>query len=113
MSVNKGNQSSPDPATQPSPTPWWVYLVRAENGALYCGISNNPQRRLQQHKAGKGARFFHTSPAVALVYQEPCINKHIALKRELAIKKLAKHEKEKLVIAGFSTTPASGAPDYA
>ena len=27
---------------------WFVYLVRAQNGALYCGISDNPQRRFAQ-----------------------------------------------------------------
>ena len=30
---------------------WFVYLVRAANGALYCGISDDPQRRFAQHQA--------------------------------------------------------------
>lgn len=33
---------------------WWVYLVRAANGALYCGMSNDPQRRFAQHCRGQG-----------------------------------------------------------
>ena len=53
---------------------WFVYLIRAANGALYCGISDDPQRRFAQHQAGKGARFFHTSPALALAYVEACAN---------------------------------------
>ncbi|EGH18762.1 GIY-YIG nuclease superfamily protein, partial [Pseudomonas savastanoi pv. glycinea str. race 4] len=43
--------------------PWFVYLVRAANGALYCGISDDPQRRFAMHQSGKGARFFSSSPA--------------------------------------------------
>ena len=81
----------------PPAKPWSVYLVRAENGALYCGISDDPQRRFAQHRSGKGARFFHSSPAQALVYIESCADKSAALRRERAIKALAKTAKERLV----------------
>lgn len=77
--------------------PWFVYLVRAENGALYCGVSDDPQRRFAVHQSGKGARFFHSSPAQALVYVEACAGKGAALSRERAIKRLAKPAKERLV----------------
>ena len=77
--------------------PWFVYLVRAANGALYCGVSDDPQRRLAVHQSGKGARFFHTSPALALVYVEACAGKGAALSRERAIKRLGKPAKERLV----------------
>lgn len=79
---------------------WFVYLVRAANGALYCGISDDPLRRFEQHRSGKGARFFHSSPAQALVYTEPCADKSAALRRERAIKALPKAAKERLVAAG-------------
>mgnify|MGYP006160058685 CR=1 FL=1 len=78
---------------------WFVYLVRAANGALYCGISDDPQRRFAQHQSGKGARFFFSSPATALVYTEACPGKGDALRRERAIKALAKAAKEALVAA--------------
>ncbi|MGX5220423.1 MULTISPECIES: GIY-YIG nuclease family protein [Pseudomonas] len=76
---------------------WSVYLVRAQNGALYCGISDDPQRRFAKHQSGKGARFFFSSPAQALVYTEACADKGEALRRERAIKKLNKAAKESLV----------------
>ncbi len=79
--------------------PWFVYLVRAANGALYCGISDDPQRRFATHCSGKGARFFHSSPAQALVYVEACPGKGAALRRERAIKRLKKPAKEQLVAA--------------
>lgn len=81
----------------PPAKPWFVYLVRAESGALYCGISDDPQRRFEQHRSGRGARFFHASPAQALVYVESCVGKGAALRRERAIKRLAKPAKELLV----------------
>ncbi|WP_371369469.1 GIY-YIG nuclease family protein [Pseudomonas sp. QL9] len=86
--------------TQAEPKPWFVYLVRAENGALYCGISDDPQRRFEAHRSGRGARFFHSSPAQALVYVEACVGKGDALRRERAIKALGKPAKERLVLAG-------------
>ncbi|MED5610497.1 MULTISPECIES: GIY-YIG nuclease family protein [Pseudomonas] len=82
------------------PKPWFVYLVRAANGALYCGISDDPQRRFEAHCSGRGARFFHSSPAQALVYVEACAGKGEALRRERAIKALGKPAKERLVLAG-------------
>ncbi|HEX8596868.1 MAG TPA: GIY-YIG nuclease family protein [Pseudomonas sp.] len=82
----------------PEPTaaskPWFVYLVRAANGALYCGISDDPQRRFAMHQSGKGARFFSSSPAVALVYVEAWPDKGEALRQERLIKKLSKSAKE-------------------
>jgi putative endonuclease len=77
--------------------PWFVYLVRAANGSLYCGISDNPVRRFASHQNGKGARFFSSSPAVALVYIESWPSKGEALRHERLIKRLKKSAKEHLV----------------
>jgi putative endonuclease len=93
-------------ATLPASKPWFVYLVRAANGSLYCGISDDPVRRFATHKSGKGARFFLSSPAVALVYTEICRDKSEALRQERLIKKLKKSAKECLVASaavGLST----------
>ena len=85
--------------------PWFVYLIRAENGALYCGITTDPERRFAQHASGRGARFFRSSAPQALVYVEPCAGKSAALVRERAIKQLGKTAKEQLV-AGLMPAPA-------
>ena len=95
----KSAAAPPDACKAVSKT-WSVYLVRAANGALYCGISDDPQRRFQAHVRGKGARFFYTSPAVALVYVQACADKGAALRRERAIKRLKKSAKESLVVIG-------------
>ncbi|MDE1165167.1 MAG: GIY-YIG nuclease family protein [Pseudomonas sp.] len=77
--------------------PWFVYLVRAANGALYCGISDDPHKRFAKHQSGKGARFFSSSPAIALVYVECWADKGEALRQERLIKRLRKSAKERLV----------------
>ena len=79
--------------------PWYVYLVRAANGSLYCGISDDPQRRFLKHQKGQGARYFKTSPAQALVYVEQWPDKSEALRQERLVKKLRKSAKEALVAA--------------
>jgi putative endonuclease len=96
--VNSQSESSVV-ATEPVPVskPWFVYLVRAANGSLYCGISDDPVRRFAKHQSGKGARFFLSSPAMALVYTEACRDKSEALRQERLIKKLRKSAKECLV----------------
>jgi putative endonuclease len=88
--VNTPSESSVIAAepTLPVSKPWFVYLVRAANGSLYCGISDDPVRRFATHQSGKGARFFLSSPAVALVYTEVCRDKSEALRQERLIKKL-------------------------
>jgi putative endonuclease len=96
--VCAATDAAPEPVAVPKP--WFVYLVRAANGSLYCGISDDPQRRFVAHQSGKGARFFASSPAVALVYVEQWHSKGEALRQERLIKKLRKSAKENLV-AGF------------
>lgn len=96
--------SNPSTSSYPASKSWSVYLVRAANGSLYCGISDDPQRRFAAHQRGKGARFFYSSPAVALVYVEACVDKGEALRQERLIKKLRKSAKEALVA---SFTPIS------
>ena len=77
---------------------WFVYLVRAQNGALYCGTAKDPIKRFAQHQKGLGARFFRVSPAEALVYTERCMGRSQALRREHAIRQLSKAVKERMLI---------------
>jgi putative endonuclease len=75
---------------------WWVYMVETETGKLYTGISTDVERRFQEHcdrNSNKGAKFFRSDRAKALVFQEPCDNRSEASKREAAIKKLSRREK--------------------
>ncbi|MBM4429800.1 MAG: GIY-YIG nuclease family protein [Chloroflexi bacterium] len=50
---------------------WYVYLLRCADGTLYTGITLDPQRRLRQHNAGRGARYTRTRLPVQLVGSIP------------------------------------------
>lgn len=79
---------------------WYIYIIEADNGNLYTGITTDIHRRLAEHKSGaKGAKFFKSSPAKEIVYLELSENRSSALKREAAIKKLKREEKIDLLSA--------------
>ena len=90
---------SPTPRRSP-PSCWLVYLLRCSDGSLYTGITNDLPKRLKAHATGKASRYTRSRLPVALAYREPQKSKSAALKRELAIKRLRRAEKEKLVAKG-------------
>ena len=78
---------------------WWVYILRCGDGTLYTGCTNDLPRRLRAHQSGKGARYTRAKGAAALAYVERCADKPAALRREAALKKLPKAQKERLCAA--------------
>lgn len=76
---------------------WYVYLIRTVEDKLYCGITNDLERRFKQHQAGKGAKALRGRGPLKLVWSQTQQSKSEALKTEIAIKKLSKKQKEYLV----------------
>ena len=76
---------------------WYVYILRCGDGSLYCGITPNVEKRLAQHRCGKGAKYTRGRGPLELVYSEVCPTHSDALKREAAIKGLTRPEKLKLI----------------
>ena len=77
---------------------WYVYIVRTEKGKFYTGISTDVERRFIEHLTGLGgAKALKGDPAAALVYVEDAHDRSDASKRESAIKKLSRLQKETLV----------------
>lgn len=74
-----------------------VYILRCADGSLCTGITNDLERRLGQHNAGKASRYTRSRLPVVLKYQEKQPSKSAALKRELAIKALSRQAKESLI----------------
>lgn len=77
---------------------WFVYLVRTGAGALYAGISTDPERRLRQHQSGKGARALRGKGPLSLVWQQEVPGKGEALRLEYRLKQQSKAFKERLVL---------------
>ena len=88
---------------------YYTYLLRCSNNALYCGITNNLDRRIYQHNFTKlSAAYTRAHRPVSLVYFKKFKSRSLAQIREAQIKKLSKFQKEKLVKA--MSTPASFSP---
>lgn len=91
------------------PAQWWVYLLRCADGTLYTGISTDPDRRLSQHNAGTASRYTRARLPVRMLWREAQNGHGDALRREVAIKKLPRSEKEKLISPSRSRKRGSGA----
>jgi putative endonuclease len=76
---------------------WFVYILRCADGTLYTGATTDVSRRVEQHNAGTASRYTRSRRPVAVVYQKRVADQSSALKREAAIKKLSRQDKEALV----------------
>jgi len=76
---------------------WWVYIVRCVDGTLYTGISPDVEKRIRLHNEGNGAKYTAGRRPVTLVYSEKLTDRSVASKREVAIKKLSRTQKEALI----------------
>jgi len=75
----------------------YCYLVECVDNTLYCGYTNDIERRLKAHNSGKGAKYTQKRLPVKLVYFETFTSKIDAMRREYAIKQLSRSEKLKLI----------------
>jgi putative endonuclease len=67
------------------------------DGTYYTGWAVNPEKRVAMHNNGRGARYTKTRRPVRLVYIEELPDRKSAMKREIAIKKMKREGKMKLI----------------
>ena len=82
---------------------WYLYMLRCKDNTLYTGITTDVEKRLEAHRAGKGAKYTRGRAPLEMVYRETCGTHSAALKRELQIKALAREEKEALICRNRET----------
>lgn len=75
----------------------YVYVLQCGDGSFYTGYTNNLEERVNKHQSGKAAKYTRGRLPVELVYYEELVGKSAAMKREIAIKRLTRIEKEELV----------------
>lgn len=75
----------------------YTYILCCGDGSYYTGWTNDLARRLAAHRSGKGSRYTGSHLPVRLVYYEEYETRREAMKREAAIKKLTRRDKEHLV----------------
>ena len=76
---------------------WWVYVLECRDGTLYTGCTDDIPRRLAAHNAGRGAKYTRGRGPLTLRYREETLDKPAALRREAAIKRLSRTEKQALI----------------
>ena len=67
------------------------------DGSLYTGWTNDLERRLAAHNAGKGGKYTRARRPVTLVYSEEFETKEEAMSREAKIKQLTRAQKLRLI----------------
>jgi putative endonuclease len=77
-------------------TTCYCYILECADGSYYTGWTTNPDRRVNQHNAGRGSRYTRVRLPVKLVYLEPQPDRGTAMKRERAIKMMARDRKHRL-----------------
>lgn len=75
---------------------WFVYIVKCSDDTLYTGATNDLDKRIAKHNAGKGAKYTKTRRPVTLLKSWEFPTKSEALKEEYRIKQLSREEKLKL-----------------
>ena len=75
----------------------YTYILRCRDGSLYTGWTNNLEKRLNCHNAGKGAKYTKARLPVELAYFETFQTKKEAMQREWEIKKMTRKEKIELI----------------
>lgn len=75
----------------------YTYILRCADDTLYCGWTNDLQKRLAAHNAGTASKCTCSRRPVELVYYEEFATKQEAMRREYQIKRLSRQEKLELI----------------
>ena len=76
---------------------WQVYMILCSDDSLYTGITTDVARRLAQHAARRGARYFRARRPREIVYLESGHSRSSASRREALIKRLKRADKQALI----------------
>ena len=76
----------------------YCYIVECSDGTYYTGWTTDPERRVANHNKGLGAKYTKMRRPVKLVYVEEQPDRKTAMKRERAIKKMTRSQKQKMFL---------------
>jgi putative endonuclease len=76
----------------------YVYMLRCRDGSLYTGWTNDVERRLAVHLAGRASRYTASRLPVELVLKLPMGDRRAALREEARIKRLTRAQKLDLLV---------------
>ena len=76
---------------------YYTYILLIENNSLYCGYTDDVEKRFLAHTSGKGAKYTRANKPVKIVYVKEFDTKSEARKEEYRIKQLTHKEKLDLI----------------
>lgn len=78
---------------------YYTYMIRCEDNSIYTGMTNNLEKRIEEHitKSKNGAKYTKSHNAIKLETAWKSKEKSLACKLEYQIKQLSKKQKEKLI----------------
>ncbi|MEN6350838.1 MAG: GIY-YIG nuclease family protein [Syntrophomonas sp.] len=74
---------------------WFVYVLECRGGTLYTGITNDLERRLAEHRQGRGAKYTRGRTPLELLAALELSNRSLAQAEEHRIKKMKRTDKLK------------------
>ena len=90
---------------------YYTYMIRCEDNSIYTGITNNLEKRTNEHISKKGAKYTKSHNAIKVEIAWKSKDKSLACKLEYQIKRLTKTQKEDLISGEKLSTYLSGKVD--
>ena len=70
----------------------YTYILQCKDGSLYTGWTNDIEKRLGDHRSGRGARYTKGRGPLELIYLEVSDSRSQAMRREAWIKRLTRQK---------------------
>lgn len=76
---------------------FYVYILQTVDDMLYCGYTDDVQKRFEAHINGIGAKFTKAHKPLKILYNKEFSTKSEAMKEEYRIKHLTRSQKLELI----------------
>ena len=76
---------------------YFVYILLTKDDKLYCGYTDDVEKRFLAHVSGTGAKYTRAHKPLKIVYKQEFATISEAMKEEYRIKHLPRSEKFKLI----------------
>lgn len=76
---------------------YYAYILLTEQNTLYCGYTDDVEKRFQAHVEGKGAKYTRANKPIKIVYTKEFDTKSEAMKEEHRLKDLTRKEKLEII----------------
>ena len=90
---------------------YYTYMVRCEDNSIYTGMTNNLEKRINEHISKNGAKYTKSHNVIRLESAWRSKDKSLACKLEYQLKNLTKQQKENLINGEKLSTYLTGKVD--